>query len=117
MNSYKTLQDVRDYLTPMGFHEFDPPNLSTYKNVTTIFQKIYDDEVGKKYFVDAKILDFSFTDRIKEDFHIEYECQLYQKGTHDAFNVTFIDWTIEQVESFIEDMFQNGKLDYYEEWD
>jgi len=29
----------------------------------------------------------------------------------------FSDWTIEQVEKFVEKLFQNGELDYYERWD
>lgn len=117
MNSWNTLDDVRDYLIPKGFHEYTPPDFRRYEGLATIFQKRYEDDIGKKYFIDAKIWDWTWTDKIPERFHIEYECQLYQKGTHDAFNVEFIDWTLEQVVDYIEKMFENGMLDYYETWE
>lgn len=117
MNSRDTLEEIRNYLEPMGFKEFEVPNFRSYDGVCTMFQKRYDDNVGKKYFIDAKIWDWSFTDRIKENYHIEYECQLYQKDTHDAFNINFIDWTIEQVEQFIDNMFEKNMLEHYETWE
>lgn len=117
MNSYNTLEDVRNYLIPLGFHEYNPPDFRRYDGLATIFQKRYDDDFGKKYFIDAKIWDYTWTDKVPERFHIEFECQLYQKETHDAFNLEFIDWTLEQVESFIDNMFQNGQIEHYEVWD
>lgn len=115
MNSYNTLEEVRNYLLPLGFCEFNPPNTRGYESVTTMFQKRYDDEIGRKYFINAKIGDWSWTDKVPENFYIEYECQLYQKGTHNAFNLEFIDWNIEQIEKFIEDVLWDN-LDYYEEF-
>lgn len=51
-------------------------------------------------------------------FQYTYSCQLYKKDTHAPVNMEFFsDWTIEQVEKFVEKLFQNGELDYYERWD
>lgn len=53
MNSYNTIDDIRNYLNPLGFHEYKPTQFDRY--AITCFQKRYDDEIGKKYFVDAKV--------------------------------------------------------------
>lgn len=116
MNSYNTIEEIRNYLIPLGFHEYKPTQFD--KNyVVTCFQKRYDNEVGKKYFIDAKVIDFTFTDKVPMKFHLSYSCQLYQKDTHEAFNIEFIDWGIKEIEEFINKMFDNNMLDYYEYWD
>ena len=46
-----------------------------------------------------------------------YSCQLYRKDTHAAVDMEFFSsWTIDQVEEFVENLFQSGRLDYYEKW-
>lgn len=88
------------------------------------FQKRFDNENGKKYFIDIRKID----NRWMEDkyvnkswyrpFTYEYSCQLYKKETHDALDIDFhSSWTIEQVENFVEKLFQDGLLDYYETWE
>ena len=115
MNSYNTLDEVREYLAPLGFTEY-PPNQFAHRDVVLNFQKRIDDEIGKKYFIDVKVWDWTWTDKIPEQYHIAFETQLYQKDTHDAFNIEFIDWEYEQIVDYIEKMFDNGMLDYYEKW-
>lgn len=52
-----------------------------------------------------------------ELYSYTYTCQLYEKETHAPINLEFFsDWNIERVESFVERLFQNGELDYYEKW-
>lgn len=88
------------------------------------FQKRFDDEKGKKYFIDIHKNSHEWMrewDK-KQDWYTpysyEYSCQLYKKGTHDAVDMLFhSSWTIEQVEEFVENLFRNGELDYYEKWD
>lgn len=116
MNSYNTPKEIRDYLVPLGFHEYSPTRFDS-SGVCICFQKRYDDERGKKYFLNAKVYDFTFTDKVRENYHISFSCQLYQKGTHDALNIEFIDWNIDQIEKFVDNLFDTGMLEHYETWE
>lgn len=93
---------------------FDSPS------VVCRFQKRFDDEKGKKYFIDAvKWGEFRHphTGQVFPASY-EYECQLYKGGSHDAFDVNFLSsWTIEEVEAFVEKIFRTCRCDYYELWD
>lgn len=85
------------------------------------FQKRFDDEIGKKYFIDVHKHSNDFMqewDKQQEwyyQYSYEYSCQLYKKKSHAAVNMDFFnDWSLEEVENFVEDLFKLGKLDYYE---
>lgn len=83
--------------------------------VEVIFQKRFDDEIGKKYFIDVKKCVSSYYD----EPHYEVETQLYQKNTHNAMNITWLyGWEdIEEIESWMEKFWNNKEYDYYERWD
>lgn len=88
------------------------------------FQKRFDNENGKKYFINIHKIDNRWMEDRYENqswyrpFTHEYSCQLYRKETHDALDIVFhSNWNIEQVEEFVEKMFKSGELDYYERWD
>lgn len=113
---FETLEQVRDYLTQYGFKEYRPTPF-TDKGVITCFQKRYDDELGKKYFLDCNVWDWTWTERIEENYSLEFGGQLYQKDTHDAMDYTFIGWELEQSEKFLEDLFTTGLFEHYESWE
>ena len=88
------------------------------------FQKRFDDDSGKKYFIDVHKISHEWMrdwDKQQEwytPYSYEFSCQLYKKDTHSVMNIEFFsDWTIEQVEDFVESLFQNRDLGYYERWD
>lgn len=116
MNSFDSLEEVRNTLIPMGFREYKPTPFDN-DGICACFQKRIDDENGKMFFIDAKIWDYSWTNKVKENYHIAYETQLYKKGTHDAVSLDFIDWTEEQVEDFVKKMFHAKLIEHYEEWE
>lgn len=116
-------QYTDEYFFNLGYKKYDK---SQFDSDITIynFQKRFDDEKGKKYFIDVHKVSnewFSVSEKNKEryvPYSYTYSCQLYKKGTHAPVNMEFFsDWTIDQVEEFVEKLFQNGELDYYEEWD
>lgn len=115
MNSYNTLDEVRNYLIPLGFKEYKPTPFDN-QGICTNFQKRYDDEFGKKFFIDAKIWDYSWSNRVPENYHIEYHTQLYENGTHDAIDIEFLDWDIYQVERWVNKLFENGMIEHYEKF-
>lgn len=114
MNSFNTLKEVSDYLCPLGFKQYEPSPFDS-EGICANFQKKILDKDGKiMYFLDAKIWDWSWTDRIKENFHIEYYVQLYKKGNHNALDIEFLDWTDEEVEKWVQKLFDNNMVENYE---
>lgn len=112
-----------DYFLNRGYKKYDRTQFDS-DMVMYNFQKCFSDENGKKYFIDIHKNSHDWMrewDRQQEwytPYSYEFSCQLYKKDTHAAVNMEFFsDWTIEQVEEFIEKLFQNGELDYYERWD
>lgn len=114
MNSYDTFEEAKAYLEEKGFCQYDEP---LFKDRTAgTFQKKYTDEIGKRYFLNATVFDFSKF-HIPENFTVEYSTQLYQKKTRRAFDVTFIDWELEDAEKQIDKMFELEIIEHYERWD
>lgn len=116
-------QYTDEYFFNLGYKKYDK---SQFDSDITIynFQKRFDDEKGKKYFIDVHKVSnewFPVSEKNKDryvPYSYTYSCQLYKKGIHAAVNMEFLsDWTVAQVEDFVEKLFQNGELDYYEEWD
>lgn len=113
-----------DYFLNRGYQKYErtqfqkPDDMYMYN-----FQKRFDDKNSKKYFINVhKISNEWMPGREKnkewyKPFYYEYSCQLYKKDTHAAVNMEFFsDWTIGQVEDFVERLFRNEELDYYERW-
>jgi len=87
--------------------------------VETRFQKCFVDELGKKYFIDiVKWQPMELNNGNRYGATYEYETQFYKKGTHDAVNIEFIcSWSIEDVEDYLEKLFETGLFEHYELWD
>lgn len=116
-------QYTDEYFFNLGYKKYDKSQFDLDITIYN-FQKRFDDEKGKKYFIDVHKVSnewFSVSEKNKEryvPYSYTYSCQLYKKGTHAPVNMEFFsDWTIDQVEEFVEKLFQNGELDYYEEFD
>ena len=113
-----------EYFLNLGYKQFDLPPLSRYEMFECMFQKCFRDDCGKKYFINVLKNDNKYmASRYGQEdwfkpYTYSFSCQLYKKVTHAAVNMEFFsDWTIKQVEEFVERLFKNGELDYYERWD
>ena len=108
-----------EYLLDRGFTEFKPTRFNS-ENVETCFQKRYDDDEGKRYFITInkwKPMKHPHTGEVWGPDY-EYTAQLYQKDTHCAVDILFhSDWALEDVEKHLAAMFDSGMYDYYETWD
>lgn len=95
-----------------GYDEYKPSPFHS-SGIVKCFQKRFDDDNGKRYFIDVHKWDIpSFTNSY------EYSIQLYNKDTHDAIDLLFHStWEIDKVEEFVKKLFETGMFDYYEEWD
>jgi hypothetical protein len=105
-----------------GYKEYKPTKFHN-QGVVKCFQKRFDDEAGKKYFIDVNkwywrdIVPAHRRDSWYKEYTYEFETQVYGIKDHDAIDLTFhSSWELEDVEEFVEKIFQTGMLDYYEKW-
>ena len=106
-----------------GYREYKPTAFHN-SNVSRCWQKRFDDEHGKKYFIDINEWDnaylkshLTYSDGVP-DFAYEFSMQMYAAGTHNPINILFhSSWTLAEVEEFVEKMWQTGMYDYYEKWE
>lgn len=103
-----------DYFLNKGFTRFERTRFQS-SGVAYNFQKKYLDEFGnKKYFIDIAKYDWTWTDKIDWDYSYEISGQFYKRGTHDAVNMEFISWELEDVEIFLDEMLSLGLIEPYE---
>ena len=112
-----------DYFVSRGYERYERTPFQSEELYLYNFQKRFDDNIGKKYFINVhKLTNEWMRDCDKhndwyEPYSYTYSCQLYKKGTYAPVDMEFFsDWAIGQVEKFVENLFQNGELDYYEEF-
>ena len=99
------------------YKEFEP---SPFHNsgVTKCFQKRFDDDVGKKYFIDINRWDFPPHPYTGEQTPTSYEFEAYFTKDDNPINITlYSHWDIETAEKFLDEMWIKMNLDYYERWD
>lgn len=100
-----------------GFHEYKTGPYDAQKHIVERWQLCVRYEGGKKYFIDAKGIDFGPGDELHPDLAgIKYELwtQVYTKGSHNAQNITFIGQTIDEAKDFIETLFNKEIIEPYE---
>lgn len=103
-----------EYLRIKGYKEFKPSPIDN-QGICKCFQKRFDDEIGKKYFITVNKWDWTYTNSISYDFTYEYTLQLYNKDKHNPINMTlFSGWEIDEVEEFIKELWTTDRFDYYE---
>lgn len=96
-------------LLERGYTKY-PPWRPNKEFCECLFQKRFDDERGKKYFINVDKWDFR-----SAGGNISYEGNV-QMSTRDddlTLTMTFHDWPIEKIEEFTEWLWQQ-KFDYYE---
>ena len=109
------------YLLERGYKQYNPTPFDN-TSVVARFQKRFDDDFGKKYFIDALKWSHDYVPEHMRDewwkpFSYCYETQITMFEGRKALNLEFFsDWTLEEVEKFMEDMFKKMKLNYYESW-
>lgn len=102
-----------------GFKTYDPTSFDP-DGVVQCFQKRYDDEAGKKYFITVRKWGSVRHPRTGDVFpeNYEYGVQLYRKCTHAAVDLLFhCDWDIDSVESCLESLWATGCFEHYEAFD
>lgn len=99
-----------------GYHEYEPTMFDHH--VEKCFQKRFDDEIGKKYFIDIKKYEPIIHSNGDVYPHCyEYETQLHNVDDEPVNLQFFAGWTMEKVESYVQQLFDTGLFQYYERWD
>lgn len=102
-----------------GYKEY-PKTCFDHPSVLRCFQKRFDDDVGKRYFIDIKKWEGCIHPHTGKsvDAEYEYDTQMYKKGSHDAVDILFhSSWKLEDVEDYLKKLFNTGLFDYYEKWE
>ena len=106
------MKNIDKELLDAGFKTYE-------NNKNLIFQKRYDDEKGKKYIITVeKFEEQEFRNGQILPLHYEYNIQLYSKEYHQPVNLKFFtDWDLDEVEKYIETIWNTSLFDYYEKFD
>lgn len=101
-----------------GYKEYKPSPVDN-ECVVRCFQKRFDDDIGKKYFINAKEWDWhKYELSVPVNYEFDFEIQLYSKDLHEPVNLNFFSgWSIDKVEQYVESIWSSGMFDYYERWD
>ena len=112
----KTATDM--LLEHKGYHEFSPSRFDS-DGIDTKFQKRFDDENGKKYFITVDKWREWTHPHTGETFPPAYEFNTQFTAPDDfPINVQcFAGCTIEQAEEMMEKIWQNCGMEYYERWE
>lgn len=111
-----------DFLLQHGYVRYNPTPFDN-ESVVARFQKRFDDERGKKYFINVlkwsnNCVPVNRRDKWWKPFTYCYETQITMFENQKALQLEFFsDWTLEEVEKFMEDLFVKMKPNYYESWD
>lgn len=103
-------------LKEKGFTEYTKSSFDS-SSVDHVYQKMYRDKIGKKYFINVKHYKMYHPATFEDLSGYEVSTQVYLKENHNAINLDFIDSDIDEAESVIDKLFEIGLLDYYEKWD
>lgn len=112
-----------EYLIERGYRRYEPLRGLDGDYVIARFQKRFDDEFGKKYFINVIKWSHHYVPEYHRDkwwqpFSYEYETQFTMFQSENAMDLRFhSSWSLEEVENFVEDFFEKIKPNYYESWD
>lgn len=118
----KIFKMTDEYLLQHGYKEY-PPTSFDNNSIVARFQKRFDDNVGKKYFINVikwsnDYVPIAHRNEYWTQFTYEYEAQVTMDGEEDALNLNFFSsWTLERVEDFMVKFFDKMNPNYYETWD
>ena len=111
-----------EYLLEKGYKKYPPTKFNSDLTVA-MFQKRFDDNTGKKYFINVIKNSWGFVPASRRDkwwtpFTYEYEVQVTKFEEEKALNLNFFSsWSLDEVEKFMEEFFNKMNPNYYETWD
>lgn len=111
------------YILEKGYKQYEPLKGLDNDYVVARFQKRFDDDFGKKYFINIIKWSHDYIPACRRNdwrtpFSYEYEIQFSMFESENALDLHLhSSWTLEEVEKFVENFFEKIKPNYYENWD
>jgi len=109
-----------------GFKQFEKASFEPY-GIETKFQKRYDDEIGKRYFITVNKWRSIVDSRTGMKWPPNYEYEVYfEKHDGDGKGgfgekaikiLLYAGWGIDEVEEYVQKLFETGLFEYYEKWE
>lgn len=112
---------TNEYLEEKGYHEYRPTAFDN-EHVVARFQKRFDDDIGKRYFIDVIKWSNEYVPENRRGtwwtpYTYEYQVQVSMFEERKPLNLDFFcHWTLEEVEKYMEEFFEKMKPNYYETW-
>ena len=112
-----------EYLLERGYKQYMPTPVIDNEYIVAKFQKRFDDDFGKKYFISISKWSHEFVPADRRDkwckpFSYEYDIYVSMSKEENPVYLKFgTSWTLENVEKFAEEFFDKMKPNYYETWD
>lgn len=119
MSGTMTEQDLLN----RGFKQFPPTRPIDPEGIKNKYQKCYIDDIGKRYFITVSEWEPIFDHRTGKTWPINYEYDVYfQKddgngGTKAIKILLYAGWDIDEVEEYVQKLFETGLFEYYEKWE
>lgn len=112
------------YLLERGYKQYKPLPVIDNESIVAKFQKRFDDDFGKKYFIDVAKWSHDYIPADRRDewwTPYSYAYHLYVTMFEEKEKPIYLEfgtsWTLEEVEKFAEDFFNKMEPNYYEDWD
>lgn len=107
-------KDLNDkVILDAGYTEYEPSVIDA-PNVTKCFSKWFKDDIGKRYAIHIRKWDWT---NIDANMGIKYEFEVQVAIDEKPINITLFNrWDVEEVESYMENLWLQGTYDYYERW-
>ena len=121
MNKVVKMND--EYLFERGYKQYPTTPVLDSEYIVAKFQKRFDDEIGKKYFIDVKKWSNDYVPESRRDewwepFSYVYHCYITMFDEEKPMYFEFgSSWTLEEVGNLMENFFEKIKPNYYETWD
>lgn len=110
-----------EYILEKGYKQYNPTHYDS-EYVVERFQKRFDDEYGKRYFINILKWSHRFVpvdrrDKYWQPYSYEYEVQVSMYEEESSINLHFhSNWTLDGVEEFMIEFFEKMCPNYYELW-
>ncbi len=113
---------TNEYLLEQGYKKYSKTPFDN-EFIVARFQRRFDDDFGKKYFIDVirwsnDYVPVSHRGSNWELYSYEYEIHFSMYEEEKSLKLKFFNsWSLKEVEDFAEDFFKKMKPNYYESWD
>ena len=106
---------TKEILENNGYRKHAPSRFDG-EFVVARYQKRFDDEIGKKYYID--VIEWEFPPDVHTDYlRFEFETQLTKDEAPMNIKLFGAQWSIKGAENMIEEIWRNQGMDYYARWD